>query len=143
MPVPRSPRFLPGTLDFLQRFGLRVGYADPECRTLDIQARDISAQELIRVLREYEPAIETHLVCSRRRDLRVCVGGPFNGLRHNRFQEGDIINFHLGRARWAVYEVGVDGRAWYRGEATSKKKATRLRRFGLRGPSPGPETTKE
>jgi|GEM_PF-7123748 len=140
MTEPRQPRFLPCTLDFLERFGVRIGYAEPECETWDIQARDISAEELICALREYEPAIETHLACSRQRNLQVCVGGPFNGRRHDRFQEGDIISFHLARARWAVYEVGSDGRAWYRGEATSKKKA---RRLGLRRAGPGSETRKE
>ena len=120
--------YLPRTMDFLHRFGVRISYADPECETVDIEARDISAEELIAALREYEAALKRRLRFKRQCALAVCVGGPRNGRPYlfHQNSKGEILTYHLSRARWAVYEVGDDGRAWFRGYATSRKKGRRL-----------------
>lgn len=123
--------YLPGTIDFLARFGVRITYADAECETVEIEARDISAEELVAALREYETSLKRRLYFRRQRALSVCVGGPCNGRRHDfpgsfRRGKGEVVTFHLSRAKWAVYEVGEDRRAWFRGIATSRKKARRL-----------------
>jgi len=57
-----------------------------------------------------------------RRNMRVCVGGPMNGQRHDgRFWSCELL-YHLGRAEWAAYLVSPDGRAYFVGMATSKKR---------------------
>lgn len=55
-------------------------------------------------------------------DRRQLLGGPFNGRAHGH-REGTRIPMPVRRGRWAVYVVAADGRAWFRGYATSEAKA--------------------
>lgn len=125
----RKPAFLPGTLKFLRsHFGLKVSFDDPELKTLKIEARSIDGKDLEKALSFYEEAILRELQYERQRNLQVCVGGPMNGKRHNAFCRREVLRFKLGKARWAVYVVGSgDGRAFFRGYATSERNARRLK----------------
>lgn len=122
------PLYVPNALDFLRRhFGVRIWLDDPEGEELGIEARDVSARDLEDVLRTYANPIKGHLYHEQRRRLQVCVGGPHNGQAYPSWRcRGERILFHDGTARWAVYEVGPDGRAWFVGIATSQAKGRRL-----------------
>jgi len=83
--------------------------------------------ELLRSLVEdYTDEIRRRMEFRRRRAMQVCVGGgTLNGQRHSKFWP-QLICKHLGRARWEVYAIARDGRAFYCGEASSQQKARRL-----------------
>lgn len=73
------------------------------------------------------------------RALHHYVGGPLNGQRHDFYYQGVwaqdasqrwvetdlpyLVEVHIGLAEWAVYRIEPDGRAFFVGMATSKKKA--------------------
>ncbi len=128
------PQSLPHDLDLLRAIGFTFGYADPDCKELDIQPPSLSSREMVAALKQYDAAIKSVLHWERKQRLSICCGGPRNGHRYRRYKS-DIIAFHLARAKWAVYEVGPDGRAWFRGYATSAKKAKQLKVTGHTKPN--------
>jgi hypothetical protein len=131
-----SPQFMPCLLTFLERFGARFGFSDPECQTLEITVRDIGRDELEAALREYSDAIRTRLYHQHRRRMSIYRGGPLEGQPHGGprgypFRVGEryfyVLPVKLGRARWAAYRLDSgDDRAWFVGMATSWKKARQL-----------------
>jgi len=68
-------------------------------------------------------------ICARSfADARDCgceFGGPKNGERHDGCYTQPLL-FHLARARWAAYVVTADGRAFFVGHGTSRRKAREL-----------------
>lgn len=120
--------YLPDVLTWLaHHFGVRVTWADWERRDVRIETRDIFADELRAALDPYREPIERHLRFQQQKSLAVHVGGPLNGRRYEGWkQQGARLAYRVGRAKWAVYELGTDGRAWFRGFAASKQKARRL-----------------
>jgi hypothetical protein len=135
--------FLPPASRLLRELGLRFGFADPECEELEIDYSGFSEYQLRQVLERYEKAIKNHLRFEQQRRLEICVGGPFNGRRHPQFVNGALVLFHVGRAKWAVYQVAdvKDRRAWFRGYATSRAKARRMELVrDPQPPTPSPES---
>lgn len=126
--MPEQIPYFPEVLTWLaHHFGVRVTWADWDCKELAIEARDISAADLRCALERYQKPMRDHLHWERERRMRVFVGGPLNGQRYGLWkQAGATIAKHIARAKWAAYEVGKDGRAWFRGFATSHLKARRL-----------------
>ena len=125
----RMNEVLPGVVEFLARLGVRCYLADPEGEELGIDARDLSAAELRGALMEHSAAIRDHLEYQRQRRMRVLVGGPRAGRPHGRgaYASG-LVLFHEAPRRWAVYEIRRgDGRAWFRGYATSEKNGRALK----------------
>lgn len=130
MNTPPKPQYVPNALRLLQeRFGVRCWLDDPDGQTIGIETRDISAAELRAVLLEYSDAIRTQLYYDRRQTMAVFVGGPLNGQHHGRYcpNRGQVFAEHIAACKWAVYVVDGDQlRAFFRGYATSRKKALRL-----------------
>jgi len=78
------------------------------------------------IVREHTDQIRTELAAAGRRAMRQFVGGPLNGKPHIvYYHPGAYRGFRQGPRRWAVYEFQQDGRAMFRGWATSEKKARR------------------
>ncbi len=127
--MPKTGKYVPDTLTFLRdHFGLRYWLADPEGETIGLETRDISADELRTVLKGYTDAIKRRMYFENRKQMQIFVGGPVNGRRHFKFGKDTTIAVHIGRAKWAVYVIGEDHlRAWFRGYATSQKKAGKMR----------------
>lgn len=66
------------------------------------------------------------LIWNRSRSMRQFVGGPRHGQQYLQWElEGTFRGFRISRAKWAVYEYAKDGRAFFRGWATSQRKARR------------------
>ena len=86
----------------------------------------ITGNTLEDVVREHADQIRTEIAARAGRARRQFVGGPFNGKRHDvNFVPGCYRGVKVGLRRWAVYHFQRDGRAIFRGWATSEMKARR------------------
>jgi hypothetical protein len=128
MTRPFSTRFVPDVTVFLERhFGFSFHFADVEGTEIEIGARALSAAELTEALQVYAEAIRNKLLHRQQLSMQIFMGGPLNGQRHDHYGHGQTIAVRLGPAKWAAYEIGNDQRrAWFRGLATSEKKARQL-----------------
>jgi hypothetical protein len=129
MTRPFSTRFLPDVVTFLERhFGFAVEFGDPDGMEIEIDGRDLSGAEITEALNLYSTAIRDQMLRRQHESMRVCIGGPLNGQPHA-WCGGPrhAIAVRIGPRRWAAYEIGDDHlRAWFRGYATSEKKARQL-----------------
>lgn len=119
-------------LDFLRELGFEFGL-DYDGEVLIDPPAEIDPYRMTELVRMFGRGIGHRLDCERYRRLRVCVGGPCDGQPHEHRGPESPLLFHLGRGRWAVYrvhcyvfELNRDPRAWFVGEAASKKKAMAL-----------------
>jgi len=86
----------------------------------------IAGSAIETLLREHADQLRTELAAAARRRMRQFVGGPLNGKPHIvYYSPGACRGFRQGPRRWAVYQFQRDGRALFRGWATSEKKARR------------------
>jgi hypothetical protein len=128
----RTSTYVPDIIDFLRKhFSFRFEFDNPEFTEITIKGSSIFAHDLYNALDEYRDAISMYLQLERKKSLEIYIGGPVNGkrclLRRISFQIGEVIPVHVDRSKWAVYQIGEDNlRAWFKGFATSKKKAKNL-----------------
>lgn len=86
----------------------------------------VSGATLEGLIEEHAEQIARELGAAGRRAMECFVGGPLNGQRHDAlFAVGAHRGYRQGPKKWAVYQFERDGRAFFRGWATSQKKAWR------------------
>lgn len=120
VPPGEKMQFLPHTLEFLKLFGFRFGL-DLDEQVIIESPETVVVAEIVSELEKHNEAIKRDLTIRAKNARQQCVGGPFNGRRHCQYF-GCPILFHIKRAKWAVYVVSRDGRAFFLGYETSKKK---------------------
>lgn len=123
-------------LNFLETLGLEfdMGWDDEVTITVpDV----VLAGNLRQALEQFEKRLGDEVRHRARRQRSVFVGGSLNGqviddgrcvapTRHLDGTTHHWIAHHLARGRWEVYDQeGYDGRAFFRGYATNKRKAKR------------------
>lgn len=112
---------LPNTIRFMRQLGFEFHLDwDGELEIeypLDLTPGQI-AQALLSHDREIACVVKRQAAC----DREQCVGGPFNGRRHE-WLRGNLEGLRVKRGCWAVYLVVPDGRAFFQGFASSEKKA--------------------
>ena len=88
----------------------------------------LTAFDLVAELRNvrFEQDLRNAIVRRAARNLRQCVGGPMNGQPHGGSYWEIGPTYHLARAQHAAYATARDGRAFFVGNATSKRKARAL-----------------
>lgn len=91
--------------------------------TLQIKC-DQTADQMVEILNGRMDQLLRPFQYRMRRQRSQLVGGPCNGRKHYA-QPDDVLALHLARAKWAIYSVEKDGRAFYRGNETSERKARR------------------
>lgn len=116
---------LPSTVRFLERLGFEfhLDWNDE----LEIHSPEITAADIVSELEKYEDDVTGQILRRAASNLEQFVGGPFNGQRHDAIYWGQnqFIGRKVSRAKWAVYELQKDGRAFFRGWAKSKVKMLR------------------
>jgi hypothetical protein len=123
-------KYLPDTIRFLETLGFEF-QLDWDDELEISHPSEIQPEQVSLALRQYADYIVAYLRRRRQKALSHCIGGPFSGRRHGwyywpSFDGTRYRQFHglnVSRAKWAVYELMKDGRAYFRGYATSRKKA--------------------
>ncbi len=136
-------RKLCNTRHLVRALGFTVGL-DYDGELLIEQPATVSVERIVELLRLAKASLASEIEGERKWNQMIYVGGPMNGKRH----AGGCsqwLTVHVGRARWAAYyrrpDWWRDGRAFYIGEATNKRKA-RLLAFN-EGPKRYPKTASE
>lgn len=133
MPQPRNDAqkngdcILPGTLDTLRLLGWSFHLDENDDLVITHPPKAISNERWVDVLMQCRKRVKQDVIFKANRERRQFVGGPLNGQRHQ--EDGYCkagIAKSLGRADWVAYRLEKDGRAFYLGKATSKKKANQL-----------------
>lgn len=117
---------VPGLIEFLERVGFTFG-TDEDRNTHVGWPVDVTTEDIADALKPDADAIGVFL--ERRAELqRHCyVSGPRQGQRHYMDPvKCEAFGIHAGRRKWEAYELLPDGRAIFRGIATSRKKAEQL-----------------
>lgn len=113
------------TLELLEELGLVLGLDWDGELLVDCPER-IASADLEEAIARFRGPLTRELAARGRRQLKQLVGGPFNGQRNDLFYcPGAHYGKRVGRAKWAVYQQRRDGRAFFRGYATSEAKARR------------------
>jgi hypothetical protein len=122
-----TDKHLPEPFRFLELFGFKFELDWDDSLIITPPERAIDNDRVMFVLNQCTKQITGKIVDRRRRDMRQCVGGPFNGQSHDHWPfSSPVIARRVSRGRWAAYRVEKDGRAFYVGEATNEKKARTL-----------------
>lgn len=84
----------------------------------------IQTDSVKKLISDNEKTILQQIEWRRCADRRVFVGGPLAGKKLWKYFYAAFAH-HVGRAQWASYMIYdyQDGRAWFCGMATNKKKA--------------------
>lgn len=123
---------------FLESLGWRFGL-DYDDELIVTAPENQTTDDLKEAIERQPEGVVTKLQSRRRQTLQVFADGPLHGQPYDdsgwpmllRVDERVVrvetpLLQHLARARWACYRIGGDGRAWYVGEATSRKKGKAL-----------------
>ncbi len=89
----------------------------------------LSASDVLEALgawrEEWRNILARQVTYEAQRDRSFFHGGPSHGKRHGRDARRAeyFVGCNVARAKWAVYKVVPDGRAFFQGYATSERKA--------------------
>lgn len=124
----RKSNHLPGVVDFLRDLDFEIGL-DFDGQVIIEYPESLNPKDVANELSKYSDSIRKELTARATMQRRQFVGGPLNGNRHGHFAwcGNTVIAVRICRAKWACYEITdhADGRAWFRGFATSEAKAKR------------------
>ncbi len=123
-------------VDFLESLGVKFDMDWDN--TVSVTVPDLDAVDVEQAIKPFRASLEQRVAYRAECQRAVYVGGSLNGrmlgVRPYRapvhYADGSkhiwIVN-HVARGRWEVYdrELGHNGRAFFRGYATNKKKAMR------------------
>lgn len=115
---------IPGVVRFLESVGFAFELDWDDELTIAYPG-DLTGKTLADALAEHGAAIVRTVKLRSASERHQFMGGPYNGQHHGRCS-GERIAINIRRGKWAVYLVAADGRAWFRGYATSRVKARRL-----------------
>lgn len=115
---------LPDTVRFLESLGFTFHLDWDDELQIDYP-EDLTPERIALTLGEYRQHIVRTLKNRAEHDRMQLVGGPFNGERHGWTTcWGRTLHARkVKRAWWAAYQLQEDGRAIFKGYATSEKKA--------------------
>lgn len=116
-----------GPLEILERIGVSFEVDWDGEVTANIP-RAIDTQAVTDLIADCDSQIKQSLESRRKDATRMFIGGPFAGRKHNIYSWDGTFVHRISRANWVAYKVQGDGRAVFRGKATSKKKAKALAR---------------
>lgn len=115
---------LPNTIDFMESLGfeftldwdgqLEVTYPD-----------ELVVETIAYEVGKYSDAVKNRLLFRQHHSMRRLIGGPFAGQKYTNPFCRTLYWRHVSRGKWAVYSVWADGRATFKGYATSEFKARR------------------
>ena len=121
-------------VDFLESLGVKFSMDWDD--TVEVEVPDIDAADVEQAIRPYKASLQHDVVYRAECQRAVFVGGSLNGqligrrhcivptLHADGTKHWWVVN-HVARGRWEVYdeEGRHNGRAFFRGYATNKKKA--------------------
>lgn len=111
-------------VEFLESLGVKISLDWDD--TIQVEFPDSVPMELVRAACTIATdSIKSTMISRRERRIRTCSGGPLHGKPHNTCWSNAMVG-HESRGKWYVYHVMPDGRAIFRGYATSEKKARAL-----------------
>lgn len=88
-------------------------------------SQDVSKDTLLKVAECLREPIRRRLEGERWARTQSFVGGPFSGKIHGYGGYTGRKGYKICRAKWAVYSFQENGRALFKGYATSEQKARR------------------
>jgi hypothetical protein len=116
---------MPDAASFMERLGF-VFEVNPFDDTLEISGpATIDVQKIRDELWEIADPIKARLYFRRQRAMHQFVGGSLSGKTHQKYFGCAIVN-NLKRGQWEAYYVGRDGRAFFMGTETNKRRARDL-----------------
>ena len=115
---------IPGIVHFLESVGFQFELDWDDELTI-VYPADLTGETLADALAKHGNAIIKTVKVAAAAERRQCMGGPYNGTQHGWGTDERIV-LPICRGKWVVYLVAADGRAWFRGYATSKREGKRL-----------------
>lgn len=114
-----------GPLEIMERLGVQFE-VDWDGEVTSLVPSEIDRQAVCSLIADMGIEIKRAMEYRRKEATRVFVGGPLGGQRHDIHSWDKTFAHHVGHANWAAYHIRSDGRAVFRGFATSRKKAREL-----------------
>lgn len=116
-------------ISFLRALGFEF-HIDYDCELLIEKPDEVSVDDVLEALgawrENWRGILARQVKYEGQCERREFCGGPLHGQRHSvdyHLMYHHFRGYHLARAKWAVYEFQPDGRAFFRGYATSERKA--------------------
>ena len=117
--------YIPGTLEALEELGVAFSLDWDNTLIVDVP-ESLSRNAVVAFIGKYEDAFARQVGNRAAASRRCFVGGPYAGQSHDQcWLEGQFRGLHVKRGKWAVYKFCDDGRALFKGYASSEKKARR------------------
>lgn len=113
--------YLPDVLRFLGALGI-TAHIDLEDQVVIEYERGLTVYDVCNEIGKYHEAIRSALILRARYERHRFYGGPMDGKPH-RLGCCRSFGYRVGRAKWAAYSILKDGRAIFKGYATSEAKA--------------------
>lgn len=85
----------------------------------------LNVDTVIQQIERHKNYLAGQVKCRANRDRRLFMGGPFNGQKFGGYVYGGNWVSRVERAKWVVYEPMPDGRAVFKGFASSRAKGRR------------------
>lgn len=123
-PQQLRPGRVAAAVPLLRALGFEIG-VDWDGELLIEPPAALDCKAVIELLRGAQTEVVQAVRFEAEKERRSCIGGPCNGRPHAAYEWMPLI-VRIGRANWAVYRVAKDGRAYYVGPATSRKKGRAL-----------------
>jgi len=118
---------LPDTMKLLELLGWTFELDEDDQLVITTSSLHVSVARINDILQQCRKRVIQEVKFKAARERRQFLGGPLNGQMHtvNGWCSPGIAR-NLSRGRWVAYRLEHDGRAFYLGEATNKKKANQL-----------------
>ena len=113
--------YLPDVLRFLESLGITTHIALDEQLVIEYE-REINVFDVCNEIGKHQEAVKAALINRAQYERFRFYGGPLNGKPHG-LGTSRSFAYRVGRANWAAYAILKDGRALFRGFASSEAKA--------------------